>query len=588
MLILGIHFGHNATAVLLKDGIVLGCVSEERFNGIKNYTGFPYASIEYLLKEFNLKKTDIDYAVLPYMNAAPIFGSEEKKKDLSSRLLTLIYYPVSIIRSIWGNIEYYLPVLRPISLFFYKLCVDLGARLTIKKQMDYIASFLGIDRSKVLSYDHHLCHGVSAYYGSAYNKEDAIILTLDGEGDKLCATVSEIRNGELKRLSETPIGNSLGWIYMDVTRYLGMKPGEHEYKVMGLAPYAKSYGINKVYQKIKDIITLDPKDQLAFKSKFDTHHTYKYLTKAMVGFKFDDISGAFQKLVEDLITLWVKTAIKKTGLKTVTVAGGVFMNVKANLRIAEIDEVEKFFVFPSAGDESSVIGAAYQCYIDNSKDKDIESINNLYWGPKFTNNEIEQFIKDNGYDKKYKVEKLDNIAQKAAQLLSEDKILARVSGRMEWGARALGNRSILANPKDSDNVRLINEQIKMRDFWMPFTPSILKERELDYIINPKGIDSKFMAITFHSTKLAQKDLRAAMHAYDFTIRPQLVDEGYNPEYYKLIKEFEKITGIGGVLNTSFNIHGMPMVRGPKEALEAVENSGLEYLILEDYLISKKQ
>lgn len=587
MLILGIHFGHNATAVLLKGGKVLGCVSEERFNGIKNYIGFPYMSIEYLLKEYNVKKSDIDYAIIPYRNSAPIFGADEKKKDLSLKILTCIYYPMKAVRFIWGNIEYYLPALRPISRFFYNICVNIGARFTIKKQMDYIAEFLGIKRENVLSYDHHLCHGLSAYYGSKFNKEDAVVLTLDGEGDKLCATVSQVKDGIWQKLSETPLGNSLGWMYMDVTRYLGMKPGEHEYKVMGLAPYAKSYGIDKVYNKIKDLIILDDKDPLRFKSKFDTHHTYRYLRKAMEGYKFDDISGAFQKLVEERISQWVKNAINKTGIKTVVAAGGVFMNVKANLKITEIDEVERFFVFPSSGDESSVIGAAYQCYVDNSDDKEIESINNLYWGPKYTNEEIEAFLKDNGYDKKYKVEKVEVIAKRAARLLAEEKIIARVSGRMEWGARALGNRSILANAKDPDNVRVINEQIKMRDFWMPFTPSILKEREKDYIINPKGIESKFMTITFHSTKLAREELRAAMHAYDFTIRPQLVDADYNKGYYELIKEFEDITGIGGILNTSFNIHGMPMVMGPKEALEAFDNSGLEYLILEDYLISKE-
>lgn len=586
MLILGIHFGHNATAVLLKDGEILGCVSEERFNGIKNYTGFPHKSIEYLLDEFKLKKKDIDYAVLPYRNAAPIFGLDHSKKNFSVKFLTFLYFPARIIRSIWGRVEYYLSFLRPVSRFFYNMCVNFGARLSIKKQMDYIASYLSIDRKQVLSYDHHLCHGVSAYYGSPYNKKDALILTLDGEGDKLCATVSVVKSGKLKRIAETPLGNSIGWIYMDVTRYLGMKPGEHEYKVMGLAPYARSYGVEKVYNEIKNLIYLDKNNPLVFKSKFDTHYTYRYLRTAMEGFKFDDIAGAFQRLVEDLAVDWVKAAIKKTKIKTVVAGGGVFMNVKANLKIAEIEEVENFFVFPSGGDESSVIGAVYQAYLDNQPQAEIETITHLYWGPGYSNAEIENYLEDNGYDKKYKIEKCQNMAKRAAKLLSENKIVARVVGRMEWGARALGNRSILANPKDPDNVRVINDQIKKRDFWMPFTPSILKEKTDDYIVNPKHIPARFMAITFYSTKQAQKDIRAAIHAYDFTVRPQLVDENYNPGYYNLIKEFEKITGIAAVLNTSYNIHGMPMVRGPKEALETFDSSGLKYLILEDYLISK--
>jgi len=587
MYVLGIHFGHNATAVLLKDGKILDCVNEERLNGIKNYLGFPYKSIEYFLKKRKLNPRDLDFAVLPYKYGAPVFGSHETKKNFLIKLLTVLYFSMRIIRSIWGWLEYHLPFLRPISIFFYNICAEIGARSTINKQLDSISKYLGIDRNKVVAYDHHLAHGTAAYYGSPYNKEDALIFTLDGEGDKLCATVSTVINGKIKRLAATPLGNSLGWIYMDLTRYLGMKPGEHEYKVMGLAPYAKSYGVDKVYNKIKDIISLDKNNPLVFKSKFDTHHSYRYMRKALEGFKFDDIAGAFQRMLENLIVQWIKEGIKKTDIKTVVAGGGVFMNVKVNLKIAEIDEVEKFFVFPSSGDESSTIGAAYYAYLMNSKDANIEPIDNLYWGLEFSNDEIENFIRKSGYDKKYKIEKIENIEQKTAKLLSENKVVARVAGRMEWGARALGNRSILANPKDYDTVRIINEQIKMRDFWMPFTPSILKERENDYIVNPKKIPARFMTITFHSTPLARKDLRAAIHAYDFTIRPQLIDENYNPGYYKLIKEFEKLTGVGAVLNTSFNIHGKPIVLGPKEAFEAFNSSGLQYLVLENYLISKK-
>jgi carbamoyltransferase len=166
--------------------------------------------------------------------------------------------------------------------------------------------------------------------------------------------------------------------------------------------------------------------------------------------------------------------------------------------------------------------------------------------------------------------------------------VAHVAGRMEFGARALGNRSILANASDPKVIRIINELIKGRDFWMPFAPTILAERMNDYLTNPRALKSPFMMMTFDSTPLAQKELIGALHPYDYTMRPQLLTEEANPKYYKIIKEFEKLTGIGGVLNTSFNLHGFPIAKGPKEAIDVLKQSGLEFLCLENYLITKKE
>jgi carbamoyltransferase len=643
MYVLGIHFGHNATATLFKDGEVLGCVSEERFSGIKNQLGFPFKSIKYLLKEYKLDPKDIDYVAVPYRYSPPVFGAQQAKRNLWGMILIFLYSIVKFIGGIWFWLEYRLPFLRPFGICLYNMCAEVVGGQVIRQEVKFISHYLGIDKNRILTFDHHFCHGAAAYYGSPYNKEDALIFTIDAEGDKTCASVSTIKDGKYERLATTPLGHSLGWIYIFVTMYLGMKPGEHEYKVMGLAPYAKKYEADKVYEIVKDLLILDEKNPLIFKTKLNTRGVYKFMKKNFEKKKFVDVAAAVQRLVEERVVEWVKEGIKKTGIKTVVCGGGVFMNVKANLRIAEIDEVEKLFIMPSSGDESLPIGAAYHTYVLKShsswdarlgarlgtlasglvsgrsprgssrdevtdeatgshgrshgksrtkprevtEDRKVKPIDNLYWGPKFSNEEIEEFIKKNGYNERFKVEKIDNIEQKIAELLNNDKVVARVAGRMEWGARALGNRSILANPRNPDTVRIINEQIKMRDFWMPFTPSILKERESDYIVNPKKIPAKFMTITFYSTPLARKELRAAMHAYDFTIRPQLVDKEYNPGYYKLIKEFEKLTGIGGILNTSFNIHGKPIVLGPKEAFEAFENSGLEYLVLENYLVSKK-
>ncbi|MDO8658523.1 MAG: carbamoyltransferase C-terminal domain-containing protein [Candidatus Levybacteria bacterium] len=590
MYILGIYEGHNSTAALLKDGKIIGCVSEERFSGKKNNIGFPHKSIKYLLEQEKIKGKDLDMVVTPGIWGVPVFVESEVRKDKYLRIATILYAPYLFVRKITNFLEYYFPPIHFLQRFLYDFAFKTVGNKTTKKQKKFIAGYFGIEENKVEAFEHHMAHGAVAYYGSPYIGQDALVLTIDGEGDLLSATVNVVKNGQWQRLAETSSDSSLGWIYMEVTGYLGMKMNEHEYKVMGLAPYAKEYGVKPVYDLIKDIIKLDSQNPLRFKSKFDTHLTGYFLRKKMAGKRFDYIAGAFQKLVEDRITEWVTNAIKKTGIKTLCMGGGVVMNVKANLKISELPEVEKFFPCPSSGDESTPIGACYLGYLEfckkNKMKPAINSLKNLYLGPFFTNKEIIEFLKKGKYDKKYKVEYIEDIEKKIAKLLSENKIVARIAGKMEWGARALGNRSILANPSNLDNVRVINEQMKMRDFWMPFTPSILKERMKDYVINPKDIPSSYMVITFHSTFLAQKHLRAAMHPYDFTVRPQSVDKSWNPRYHKLLSEFEKLTGIGGVLNTSFNLHGLPVVMGPKEAMHAFENSGLKFLAMENYLVSK--
>ena len=201
--------------------------------------------------------------------------------------------------------------------------------------------------------------------------------------------------------------------------------------------------------------------------------------------------------------------------------------------------------------------------------------------------DIESAIKETAADKKYKLAKEGNINKKIAELLNLGEIVARFSGRMEWGARALGNRTILMDPRNRDGVRELNAFIKQRDFWMPFAPSVLAERQHDYLINPKNIKAPYMIMAFETTEKGKKELIAALHPYDFTARPQIVDANFNVGYHEVIKEFEKLTGVGAVLNTSFNLHGEPIVCTPKDAISVFERSGLKFLALGDYLLSKK-
>ena len=574
---IGIYHGHNATVAVVNDnGEVIEVVSEERFCNQKNFFGFPKLSLEYVLKTY--KTSQIKGVGLPFNGLNPIYissaGSINKYITILINVLTQVRFVLLLTNRSFYN-------------FLYSVYNKYIGSYSILKQRQYISSLLNIDIGKVKDFNHQLCHAYCAYYLSPFNKENALVLTLDGEGDGLCATVNTVLNGEFNTIAKTPLGNSLGWMYMNLTEFMGMKANEHEYKIMGLAPYAKEEHAQVIFNKIKDWITVEG---LVFKSKFDTHLTFHYLKKELSYIRFDNLAAGFQMLLEERVAEWVNNCVAETGLATVCGGGGVFMNVKANMTVSKLNAVEKMWIMPSGGDESSPIGAALLSYKDDlleaQQDFVVAPLKTLYLGPSYTNAQIATFIKKHKIASKYNVSFESNIEKKIAKLLASGEIVANLSGRMEWGARALGNRSILADPSKPDVIREINEYVKNRDFWMPFAGSIIEERSQDYIINPKNIASDYMVMAFESTDLAKSELRSAMHPYDFTIRPQLVRKNWNPRYHKILKEFEKITGIGGVLNTSFNLHGYPIVLGPKEALFVFENCDIRYLVLENYIISK--
>ena len=590
MYILGISYGFVATVVLLKDGKIIACASEERFNGIKNYNGFPQKAIDYCLLEAGIKGKDLDLVTTPYTNLPPSHFSLDKKKNPQDKsLLSRLFLVGGIVRKIFRVARYYFPnTLRPPGQISYRIVVKLLSNYYSKNQKKQISDYLKIPASKIVSFDHHLSHATCAYHSSSYNQDKALVFTLDGEGDGECATVNIFEGIKHRVLSTTPREHSIGYIYGHVTKFLGMKPHEHEYKVMGLAPYAKASEVDKVYSKIKNFIDFDKDDPLKFVTKRNAQDFDIFLRKNFLEVRFDNLAGGFQRLVEVKIKEWVEKAVKKTKINTVILSGGVFMNIKVNQVVASLPKVKRLFIMPSCADETGAIGSSYLGYLMLKKNKNtlpIEPISHLFWGPSFSDKEILGKLKS--IKKKVSYKKVKEVEGVTAKLLSKSKIVANLSGRMEFGARALGNRSILANPSDPETIKVINEQIKSRDFWMPFAPTILAERQKDYLVNPKNIDSPYMMMGFNTTKLAQKEIKAALHPSDGTCRPQILDQSFNPRYYKIIKEFEKLTGIGAVLNTSFNIHGFPIVLGTEEALKAFLSSGLEYLVMENYLITKK-
>jgi len=360
-----------------------------------------------------------------------------------------------------------------------------------------------------------------------------------------------------------------------------MKPNEHEYKVMGLAPYAHPNDTEKVFSKIESLIRL--RDHSSFTSAINTRYTLDWMKQHISSYRFDWIAGAVQKLCEQRMVEWVTALTEEYGFRRFAVGGGVFLNVKANMLLLQLPSVDEIFFLPSCGDESLAMGAAFfaQTSIGDAR---IVPLKSLYLGPEFpvAETDLAEVKGKSGIV----VEQHADIESATADLLVRGQIVARFAGRMEWGARALGNRSIMTRADDSEVVDVINRMIKQRDFWMPFAPTILKERESDYITNPKNASAPYMILAFPSTPMGQKHLRAAMHPADKTLRPQMLDKDWNPAYHNILKKFEKSTGFGGILNTSFNLHGEPIVCTPSDAISTFMRSGLENLVVGDYLIRK--
>lgn len=574
MKIIAIHDGHNASVSYLEDGIIRYAIQEERLTKIKNQMGFPVKSLKHILTKFFLSYKDIDFVVFCGNHMSFPFDITELKEHFRRTQQKTLE---SMLRKVARNTPLFLA---------YKQ----------KRKNDRIKPILkmGFNENQIQFVEHHLCHASSAYFGSPWwNKDDPIlILTLDGGGDEICATVSIGNLGKISRISQTPDSNSIGNIYSRVTFMMGFTPWEHEYKLMGLAPYASEKHGNDVQKIFSNYININEKNSLMFKRKINepTGLIYNRLRKDLEYQRFDNICRGLQDFTENLIIRWVKAAINKTGIHKIALSGGVFMNVKVNKKIMELPEVNDLFIFPSCGDESNVFGAAWHIYVNerlNQNEKiNMTQFSTIYFGDEISNSEAESEILKFKSDNDIEYELRSDITNYVGELISKNKIVARANGPMEFGARALGNRSILSLASDLINVQKVNMMIKMRDFWMPFAPVILADRQSDYIINPKQIQAHYMIISFDTTE-KRNEIIAAIHQADNTARPQIIYQSWNNDYYKLIKEFENETSVGGLMNTSFNLHGYPIVNDAKDALWVFKNSGLQFMQLGDFIVHKK-
>lgn len=591
--ILSIYCAHNSTIGLFgedEDPLIL---HEEKFNNIKNYWGIPEKSIRYALNKLNNSPFIIDsFPITSKVILAPVGGERSFIVETS----------INRFRRYWNYFEYKAGWAHP---WIKKIMLEVRNFLLFnvvspkdkKIFEDYLNKNYSISPAKVKYYDHHTCHCFSPvfFYNLKKEKDKFLLFSMDGSGDgdfaKIFIYDSTCETEKYSLISTSLFDASLGLLYSEATKFLGMKPLEDEYKVMGLAAYVNDFKYYSfLYNELKELVALN-NDNLRFEAKINLNISQLFFRERFTGQRFDYIAAAVQKLLEDYVVEWIETAVKQTGIKKIVCSGGVFLNVKMNKKIQESSFIEEVYFMPSCGDESNVFGAAYLDAMQNNIT--LYTPQHVYLGLEYTNEEVEKFLRSSGYFEKYRIKFINKIEEKVAELLASGKIIANFKGRGEFGARALGNRSILGNPSDIRTFYKVNNMIKMRDFWMPFAPTILEEWADKYIKNwsmlkNKVLDSsRFMITAFDSTYLAREQLIAAIHPKDHTLRPQILNEDANPEYYKLLKYFEKLTGMGGVLNTSLNLHGYPLVGSLEQAMFTFDNSGLEYMAVENFLVIKE-
>lgn len=592
MIIIGIHDGHNSSASLSVNGEILCAVQEERFTKRKNESGFPIQCVNYIKSKYLLQgedideiaiatveRTDVNYIQYPLDTVFGVDDHLDMMKNYWKPKLSGKSYQKDYVKQVF---EKKFKEEKP----FYEIPgeydnfseVELEEKV-VSNRLNKICDCFGVEKEKIKFYDHHTCHIMYAYYANEFKSDKTIGITVDAYGDGRNQTVWKIEKDKFELLSESN-ECEIARLYRMVTLYLRMKPLEHEFKVMGLAPYAKDKYSLQVAEVFRELLQFDG---LRIIHKDRPTDLFSFLEDKLKYFRFDNIAGGIQLYAENLLKELFTRVAKETEINNFVFSGGVAMNVKANMALAELECVHDMFVAGSSSDESLCIGACY--YANHEKGITNKPVGNLYLGCEIDDNDVNEYAQEKNLFGKYKISKTDNA--EIAKLLANGEVVARVTGKMEFGSRALGNRSILANPSNPNIVKYINELIKGRDFWMPFATTILDTYESRYLINPKNIKSKYMAAAMDTREENLNEIKAGTHPYDQTVRPQILKSADNESYYDLIQQFSELTGVGAMLNTSYNLHGLPVVNDVDDAIHVFDNSGLKYLVLGSTLFAKK-
>jgi carbamoyltransferase len=561
MKILGINHSNDAAAALVVDGRVIAASQEERFTRIKHDPAFPDKAIDFCLNLPGLKLADLD-AVAFFWN--PGIHAEAPQRRLTN--------------SVRHHLEYLYGVPA-------RLIQRLVEPVSSIAQIVHLAS----GRSLPIHYlTHHLCHAAAAFFTSPF--EDAAILTADGYGERQSTTIYRGRGSSLELLAEVDFPHSIGSFYAALTDYLGFRANSGEGKVMGLA----SYGHESDYVgKLRRLVSLSERgfelDLSYFEYFHERPHRYSEKLVSLLGpprapesavdQRHEDIAFALQVVTEEAMLHLARRARELTGSGNLCVAGGVALNCVANGRLMRETDFEKFFFYPAAGDTGTSVGAALVVEHLLNKGKRSMEVASEYLGQGFTPAQVRTVL-DRG---QLRYHTLATPELTAARMVADGHIVAWFQGRAEFGPRALGNRSIVADPRRKDMKYLLNATVKFREPFRPYAPSVLEESCGKYF--GSSVPSPYM-LRAYPTRPEMIDVLPAITHVDGTARVQTVNEKQNPRYYRLIREFGRLTGVDCVLNTSFNIRGEPMINTVDEAIKCLMTTGLDALFVEDYLVVK--
>lgn len=564
MIVLGIHKGHDSSAALIVDGKIIADVAEERFTRIKHHAGLPFRAVAYCLEAGGVTMEDVDVVAIATRFPVPEFNLLFEIDPSDSR-----YQVPSWKKRIKNSLEQLAGV------------VDETLPLYVKR-------FPLGKKTRVVNVEHHLAHAAAAYHTSNHS-EKQLILSMDGLGDGYSICIYRGENGRIVPLHQMGPDASLGWFYSNVTEALGWWHGDGEGKTMGLAPYGNpdnAYNaLAPFYPKFADGKLSEPHDfgrvgclvdGGTIQWHFDESSAIRDLLQ---DHSREDLAAAAQKILEQQVMhiVWPWMEAEKT--RNLTCSGGVFMNVKLNQRIWESGKVDQHWIYPNAGDSGLAVGAALQVYHDQHPAAPASKLEELYHGPEYSNEEIEATLKARNLGYTF----VEDPGRTAAELLAQDKIVGWFQGRMESGPRALGNRSILVSANRPENKDILNARVKFREGFRPFCPSVLWEKKDLYLEHPR--DEFFMITSFTCTPEKRDKVPAVVHA-DGTLRPQTVKQEFNPAFHHLISEFGAITGEYMILNTSFNVMGEPIVMSPREAIRCFYDSGIDALVIGNFLLQK--
>jgi carbamoyltransferase len=590
--ILGVScYFHDAAAVLLKDGVLVAAAEEERFSRIKHDYGFPSRAIKFCMEQEGISGQDLDYVVF--------FEKPFRKLD-RILMMALATYPKSY------------KVFRESMITWMTDKLWVGTKLQTE---------IGVPKDKVLFCEHHLSHAASAFLCSPF--EEAAVLTVDGVGEWATAAYGVGRGTDIKLQKQIEFPHSLGLLYSAFTAFLGFEVNEGEYKVMGMAPYGQPRYVDKVWKMIKqnsdgsfaldmDYFCFHHSTYKTYSDKFETLFGAPRPPKSLfftmeTGFPkyfgappsnvqelsklnqhYADIAASIQKVTEEVLIKMTSYLRQSTGMTRLCMAGGVALNSVANARILKESGFEELYIQPAAGDGGGALGAALWAYNTVLGKPRNFTMQHAYWGRENSDGEVRDFLTQNNIPHTA-CSNEDELLDRVVQQLIDGKVVGWSQGRFEWGPRALGARSIIADPRNPNMKDIVNAKIKFREPYRPFAPSVLAESAEKYFDLPnatKHCPARYMQFVVPVKEKEQATLPAITHV-DGTGRLQTVFKSESPRYYKLIERFGQATGVPVILNTSFNLKGEPIVNTPANAFNTFSKSEMDSLILGNYIIDKQ-